>query len=422
VPLLFKRLLLLLAASSLGIAVLEGGARLFYRSARQQPLDRAEIASRLYDGDADAAAELEIAAPTDEAIQDQRVMLHPYFGFVVNPTMPGINKYGFFRAEPITTRSPDRVVIGFFGGSVADQIYSRGGAALIEALSRHAPFRGKRIELLSTALGGYKQPQQLLVLAALLAQGAQFDIVVNLDGFNEVDAATDNVQDGINPFYPHHWHLHARRGLDTAAMAYMGRIELIRAERAELRRRFARWPVRHSAFLLALWDALDRRREAALRGEMIGLKEALAGRSTDPQVTGPPLAFADEEAMYADFVEVWARSSLEMANLCRGQGIEYLHVLQPNQYFLGSKTLTDEERAVAWDPAVADTKRVARAYPLLVERGRLLDEQGVDFLDLSMLFKDEARSVYSDQCCHFNQLGADAVARAIAAAIVELQD
>ena len=122
--------------------------------------------------------------------------------------------------------------------------------------------------------------------------------------------------------------------------------------------------------------------------------------------------------MYADFVEVWARASHEMANLCRGQGITYLHVLQPNQYLPGSKTLTDEERVIAWDPDVAATERVARAYPLLIERGELLRQQGVDFLDLSLLFRDEARSVYSDPCCHYNQLGADQVARSIAEQII----
>lgn len=413
-----KRLLVGLVATLFGIVLLELGARLVYRSYSRRGFDRAELTARLADGqveDADAALP---AAAGAGAVEDQRVIIHPYFGYVVNPTMPGINKYGFFHAGPMTVRGPDRVVIAFFGGSVADQIFRHGGAALKDRLQQAAPFRGKRIELISTALGGYKQPQQLLVLAALIAQGAQFDIVVNLDGFNEIDATVDNVQDGINPFYPHHWNLHARQGLDTAAMAQMGRIELIREQRAALRQRFARWPVQYSAFLLTLWDLLDRRSEAALRLEMQSLKARLAGAESAPQVTGPRLAFADEEAMYSDFVEVWARSSLEMTNLCRGQGIQYFHFLQPNQYFTGSKLLTDEERAIAWDPDVAATQRVARAYPMLIERAALLAEQGVDFTDLTMLFHDEARSVYSDQCCHYNQLGADTVARAIADTII----
>ena len=108
-----------------------------------------------------------------------------------------------------------------FGGSVADQLVKTGGDVLSETLEERGPFRGRRIEVINLALGGYKQPQQLLVLATLLALGAQFDAVVNLDGFNEIDGAKDNLQDGVNPFYPYTWNLHARQALDSAAAVHM---------------------------------------------------------------------------------------------------------------------------------------------------------------------------------------------------------
>lgn len=407
--LLLKRLLLVAAALVVAAALLEVGARLLDDG------QRAARASRLFD-----RPDEDPRLPQAQALEDQRTMLHPYYGYVVDPRAAGINPYGFFRRPPLTTRGPDRYVIAFFGGSVADQVFALGQGALIAALRRDPAFAGRRIEVLSTALGGYKQPQQLLVLAELLALGAQFDAVVNLDGFNEVDGAADNVQDGINPYYPHHWQAHAQRGLDRAALLGVARIEAAREHRAALRARFAAWPAaRHSAFLLALWDALDRRELAALRRQTAALETQLAAQDQPPQVTGPPFAFADDGAMYAEFVEVWARSSLAMENLCRGQGIAYLHFLQPNQYVEGSKVLTAEERRIAWDADVADAGRVATAYPLLVARGRELDEQGVDFHDLTMLFHDDAGDIYADTCCHFNQRGAERVAEAIAAAIID---
>ena len=407
-PLLVKRLLLVVAALALPLALLELGARL--------AVDRAGLADRLLHdaGDADAA-------PRAQALEDQRVILHPYFGYVVDPRSPGINRYGFFHAEPLTTRTSDRFVIGFFGGSVADQVFSLGRAALIAALEASPVFAGKRIEVISTALGGYKQPQQLLVLAGLLALGAQFDAVVVLDGFNEVDGATDNVQDGVNPYFPHNWHLHARQALDSEAMALMGQVEATRAERAALRRAFARPGLGQSALWLWAWDVLDRRQAGALREQMRALDAALAQARTTPQVSGPAVAFDDEDTMYTDFVEVWARASLEMHNLCRGQGIQFLHFLQPNQYLAGSKTLTDDERRIAWDTDVAEAGRVSRGYPLLIARGKELIKQGVDFHDLTRLFSDELGPIYADNCCHYNQRGADLVAQAIAAAIIERQ-
>lgn len=384
-----------------------------------------EIAARLTGGShAERAARLFATGADDEppraqALEDQRIIVHPYFGYVVDPRAPGINAFGFFRTPPLTTRSPDRLVVAVFGGSVADQVFSLGQATLIERLEAAPVFRGRRVEVISLALGGYKQPQQLLVLAALLAFGAQFDVVVNLDGFNEVDGATDNIQDGVYPYFPHNWHLHAQRALDRDALLLVAQAEAVRAERAALRERFAIGPVRHSAFLLALWDALDRRQLARLRATMQALDDALAGGARPPQVSGPPVAFADTAEMYSELVEVWARASHEMESLCRSRGIQYLHFLQPNQYLEGSKVLTEDERRVAWNDDVADAGRVRDAYPLLIARGAELAAQGVDFHDLTGIFRDEAGDIYVDPCCHFNDRGATLVAEAIAAAIVE---
>ncbi len=399
------RLALVCAAVLVAALVLEGAAR----------LAGGPMAGR--------AARLFAAGGDDEpahaqALEDQRVIVHPYFGYVVDPRAPGINAFGFFRDPPLTTRTPDRLVVAVFGGSVADQVFALGRRALVERLEAAAPFRGRRVELVSLALGGYKQPQQLLVLAALLAFGAQFDVVVNLDGFNEVDGATDNVQDGVYPYFPHNWHLHARRALDRDALLLVARAEATRAERAALRAHFAVAPVRHSAFLLALWEALDRRQLARLRADMLALDQHLAGGERPPQVSGPPLAFADAGALYAELVEVWARASHEMESLCRGRGIQYLHFLQPNQYLEGSKVLTAEERQVAWNPDVADAGRVRDAYPLLIARGAELAGEGVDFHDLTAIFEHERGPIYVDPCCHFNERGAELVAEAIAAAIV----
>lgn len=405
VRLVLTRVALVLAAVFVAALALEIGARLLGGAADER-------AARLFATGADDDP------PRAQALEDQRVIVHPYFGYVVDPRAKGINAFGFFRDPPLTTRAPDRLVIAVFGGSVADQVFALGRQALVERLGAAPPFRGRRIEVISTALGGYKQPQQMLVLAALLAFGAQFDVVVNLDGFNEVDAASDNVQDGVYPYFPHNWHLHARRALDADALRLVARAEAARAERAALRRRFAIAPVRHSAFLLALWDALDRRQLARLRTDMAALDAALGAAQRPPQVSGPPARFADRAAMFADFVEVWARASHEMESLSRGRGIQYLHFLQPNQYLEDSKALTAAEREVAWDAEVAEAGRVRDAYPLLVARGRELVEQGVDFHDLTAIFASEAGPIYVDPCCHFNQRGAELVATAIADAII----
>lgn len=418
---LTKKVLVLIVAGGLAIGALEVGASRVYARYKHRPFDRAEVTSRLLGA---AAAEADPATPSpmvdDPRVADQPVIIHPYFGYVANPgKISNVNQYGFFGPVPFATRGPDVVLVAVLGGSVAGQLVKAGGDVLRHQLAAEGGFRGRRIEVINLALGGYKQPQQLLVLATLLALGAQFDVVVNLDGFNEIDGAKDNQQDGVNPFYPYTWNLHARQVLDSDAAVHIAKADAIRSRRDVLRGWFARWPVAHSIFLLTLWDVLDQRQEAALRAETGALRDAVAAQGLTLQQSGPPVSFADEESMYVEYGEVWARASLEMAQLCAGFGIRYYHFLQPNQYLPGSKTLTDEERAVAFDPDVAETQRVEIAYPLLTARGRELRAQGVRFNDLTMLFRDERRSVYGDTCCHLNRLGNELMAAEIARTVGE---
>lgn len=421
---LTKKLLVLVGASALAIAALEVGAFYVYARYKQRPFDRADVTARLWGAPATAADPADLSAAIDDPrVADQPVIIHPYFGYVANPgKISDVNQYGFFGPLPFATRAPDVALVAVLGGSVAGQLVKVGGDVLRAHLAAAGDLRGRRIAVINLALGGYKQPQQLLVLATLLALGAQFDVVVNLDGFNEIDGAKDNLQDGVNPFYPYTWNLHARQAFDSRAAIHVANAEAIRARRDTLRSWFAHWPVSHSVFLLTLWDVLDQRQEAALRAETAALREAVAGKGLTLQQRGPAVSFADDESMFIEYAEVWARASLEMAQLCTGFGIRYVHFLQPNQYLPGSKRLTDEERASAYDPDVAATQRVETAYPLLRARGRELRAQGVEFVDLTMLFRDERRSVYSDTCCHLNRLGNELMAAEIARTVGQERD
>ena len=94
-----------------------------------------------------------------------------------------------------------------------------------------------------------------------------------------------------------------------------------------------------------------------------------------------------------------------MHALCAANGATYVHLLQPNQYVEGSKTLTADERAVAWNADSPYLPSVAAAYPQLIEAGAELARSGVSFFDLTGLFQSVEPAVYRDDCCHFNALG-----------------
>ena len=108
-----------------------------------------------------------------------------------------------------------------------------------------------------------------------------------------------------------------------------------------------------------------------------------------------------------------------MNALCKRKGTEYFHFLQPNQYLPESKPLNDEEREIAYDPGWSGVERIPQGYSHLVDRGAELQVSGVRFVDLTRVFESEDRTVYSDTCCHVNQLGAELLATSIAASIAE---
>jgi hypothetical protein len=420
------RLLLLVGSLAAGTVLLELGAAAVYRRHHGHAFDRAEVQARLLTDRASGSPIRRLAPELAERLEkirtanlpDAGIILHPYFGFVVNPTAGGVNRYGFFAEPPLVEPHANAFTVALFGGSLTDQVFYMAREALIAALRREPALAARDIRVVSTALGGYKQPQQVNILSFFLARGAAYDVVVNLDGFNEIDAPFENLAAGVNPFFPFNWKLHARRGLDPAAMTLLGRIDLVRGRRAALRQWFGAEPFVHSAFLLTLWDGLDRRLESTQRARVAELSEALDSSGRSPRVRGPAVSERDPSRLVADAVRLWQQTSLQMKAICDAHGIAYVHLLQPNQYLPDSKPLTAEELEHAYKPDEPIRARVTAGYPLLIEAGAALDEAGVQFVDLTMMFADEPRSIYSDPCCHVNELGARLIAERIAAAIL----
>ena len=85
--------------------------------------------------------------------------------------------------------------------------------------------------------------------------------------------------------------------------------------------------------------------------------------------------------------------------------------VQPNQYLNGSKPLSPEEKAVAFEPGAASTfgpsmERVRDAVPEL-------RANGVRIFDLTGIFADVKETLYIDDCCHLNQRGNELLAEAM---------
>jgi hypothetical protein len=121
--------------------------------------------------------------------------------------------------------------------------------------------------------------------------------------------------------------------------------------------------------------------------------------------------------MFEDLAKGWYRSSVQIDYLCRAQGIEYHHFLQPNQYVPGSKPIAAEREAKTWTEGARYRSAVEEGYPWLQQFGQELATRGIAFHDLTSIFEDRGGLIYRDDCCHLNVLGNMLLKRALAAGL-----
>lgn len=339
-------------------------------------------------------------------------VIHPYLGFVVDPkTFEGTSEYGFRgqgQTAPITEKTDKNVIIGIFGGSFAAGTSSIARNVITEQIQRLPKFQNKKYIVHILAWGGYKQPQQLLALTYFLSLGAHFDIVINLDGFNEVALpAYENIPKQVFPFFPRNWFRRVHKFQEPEMLTMIGEITLLAERRKGWAQVFADTPLRYNIFCNLLWEYYDTKlanqrikQEVAFGKHKVQEKDSLSYL-----VTGPSFHYASESELYQDLARVWKRCSVQMSNLCVANGIEYFHFLQPNQYVANSKIMKQEERKVAFAESHPYKKGVEKGYPYLLEEGKALQQHGVRFYDLTMIFATNDEPLYADKCCHLNKKG-----------------
>jgi len=349
-----------------------------------------------------------------ETIKDIDV-LHPYLGYVYSPennnssltiahTKP-ISEYGFLDDKnPIFHKSSNEIVIGIYGGSVAYWFSAFGINSFIQEIKKIPSFSGKDITIVRLALGGYKQPQQVLTLTYLLGLGAQFDIVINLDGFNEISLpVVDNISKQIFPFYPHSWWQIANELPDSSTRILRGEIIYLQERKKIWDEWFFASKLRYSNCIKLVWSIYDtylNRRIEQKELEMINFKSRYKRIYA---LNGPQFTYANEQELYEKLTAVWSACSFQMYNLCKANNILYYHFLQPNQYVFNTKHLNEEEQKIAYSKLSPYRIPVEKGYPYLIKAGRELKNQGEKFYDLTPIFNNYNETAYIDNCCHINE-------------------
>jgi hypothetical protein len=343
-------------------------------------------------------------------------VLHPYFGFVADPHQNNselqVSDFGFLHsdnASPIVKRSPGKVIVGLFGGSFSRLCYF----SLKSVLDRHSAALGKDFIVINFASDGYKQPQQLMVLNYLLALGAEFDIVINVDGFTEVALPpSENIPNNVNPFFPRRWNRRTATAISPAILRLVGYAETTKDSKEKWAQMCKNGHLYISPTLFLLWQYWDNRVSRTIY-ETIQKIITEGAQSQSYTMCGPTYAYKNEEELYSDLAEVWKRCSSQMKSLCDANGAKYYHFLHPNQYVEGSKPMTEEERRQALNKKSRFADPAAKGYPFLVKAGKELQVADVKFSDLTMIYSEHRELLYIDDCCHTNREGSDIIAERI---------
>ncbi len=397
-----------------GLALVEIGMRLYLRIGGE-PYNRAaargevaRLASLNQDFVPRPNAAKELSPPDNPGAERS---LHPYVGWEI------ADGYRILANEYQWTRSPDSrhaLTVLVLGGSVAD-IFDQeeyGIGPLRRLLKSDPRLADREIHFLKFGRGGFKQPQQVNYLVFLLSLGFRIDVVIELDGFNEVALGNNNLHEGAHPAYPSaaHWAQLASWGTsDRTALDMVAEIRETQHAIDDGCTRFASWQLDRSCIVCKLALARMRTLRSRLETQFRAYAKYLGERPSPASSLG--LQGGEEAAIEASVLD-WAECSRTESDICRARGILYLHFLQPTLHDKGSKTLTPKEIAQG---GMLETwlHGVEIGYPMLRAKGEELKKLGVNFIDLSLIFKDRTGDIYFD-ACHFATEGNEILARNIA--------
>lgn len=349
------------------------------------------------------------------ARRDDNVVLNPYVGYDwKHMTAQVCAELEHFQSP----QSQDGFEVLIVGGSVATGFGNHVGRELGEMLSNDARLGHRTAYVFPHGRAGYKQPQQVLWITYLLSLGYQPDLVINLDGFNELALGAENVMRGAHPIHPAigHWANLVKGGAidrETLDIALRGRNAQHEAQ--ALHDRAAAWKLHYSAVAGPLVSSRLKRAHAEYsraQDDYTALLTKKAAEGFAATMLGPPF----EGDSVAASVRSWTESSRSLAAICAARSIRYMHVLQPTLHDTGSKPLTETEIAGGelrdhWIEAIR------LGYPELREAGEQLGAAGIFFFDGSKAFENSTQTLYTDGC-HFTVEGNQILARAIAEAFL----
>ena len=318
---------------------------------------------------------------------------HPFFGHGVkdNLSLPKLlNDEPLLANDSIKYINNNKTNILILGGSVAKHLSNNSSGDVIKyknvsidnkdifKKTINEYFETDKFEIYNAAIDGGKQPQQLFKLYYLDLIGLEFDIIINLDGFNEL-ALTLSENYAINDhlIYPRNY----SRLISTFNSSFNCVSDInIKANR------FSYIPI------IEFYDLYK------IRNCHFSLEGANKNSGTRfSEITNYNKTTFDKALKNS--IKIWNISSNKINDFSLKNNTTYLHILQPNLYLKNSKKLTSEELNLLNYPKYGNI--ISKYYKTL----NLNNLKTQKKLDLRYVFEENTKNLYRDYCCHLNNLG-----------------
>ena len=370
----------------------------------------------------------------DESIVER---LHPFFGYVLkqgaftNEKLKlKVNKHGFFSLYeyPFIKTNKKQFIIGVFGGSVANNfaVDEYKNQILSKKLQSYPEFADREIVVLNFGNGGYKQPQQLLILNYFLALGQELDLVLNIDGFNEVALSNLNNKAQIELGMPSVQHIQPLTNLvSNVSPEVMSAIVQINDNKKQLKAgidklQTCQLALCHAVTSLRVKQLVNNYQQAIVKYDA-EVKKSNADTANSGIVYVPKAdSVLPDRAAFDKMASMWYESSIGMNQILSSRKIKYFHFIQPNQYYPTKRVFTAKEKEIAINKESPYIEGVKKGYPVLLSKVDDLQKARVNVFSAVNILDNTKETVYKDACCHYNSVGEEVLANYISSSIIKV--
>ena len=363
--------------------------------------------------------------------------VHPFFGYVLkqgaftNEKLKlKVNKHGFFSLYeyPFVKTNKKQLIIGVFGGSVANNfaVDEYINQRLSKKLQSYPEFADREIVILNFGNGGYKQPQQLLILNYFLALGQELDLVINIDGFNEVALSNLNNKAQIELGMPSVQHIQPLASLATnVSPEAMSAIVQINDNKKQLtagidKLQTCQIALCHAVTSLRVKQLVNNYQQAIVKYDA-QVKNSNADTANSGIVYIPKAdSVLPDAAAYDKMASMWYESSIGMNQILSSRNIKYFHFIQPNQYYPTKRAFTAKEKEIAISKESPYIEGVTKGYPVLLSKVDDLQKAQVNVFSAVNILDNTKETVYKDACCHYNSVGEEVLANYVSSSIMKV--